>query len=148
MQKRLKPTLNLIMGNELVISIPSIPPGKNRSHGYGRGRAKKGEPRVYVTNEARKWTKDASLIIGAKIGTSGWKPSYQYYTLDIVFSAQSRLDVDAPITLVQDTLCRKIDAFFEDIEFDDRLILRTTCDKRSGEEGVSISLKGYDFAKE
>ena len=123
--------------NNLTVHIPTIPPGKNRTYGCGRGRAKTGKPRVYLTKEAKKWSKDASLIIGARAGVCGWKPTYKYYILEIVFSAKSRLDVDAPITLVQDTLTRKLG-------FDDKLIVRTTCEKVDGEEGVSLTLKGFD----
>ena len=130
--------------NELTVTIPVIPPGKNRSHGYGRGRAKTGKPRVYVTNEAKKWTKDASLIIGSAIGVSGWKPIYKVYTLDILFSAESKLDVDAPITLIQDVLSRKIASMFPDSKFDDKMIVRTTCEKIDGEVAVFLILKGYD----
>ena len=132
------------MSSELTVHIPTIPPGKNKSHGYGRGKAKTGKPRVYVTNEAKKWSEDASFIIGARLGVTGWRPIYTYYTLDIVFSSKSRLDVDAPITLVQDVLSRKIASMFPESKFDDKLILRTTCEKVDGEEGVSLMLKGFD----
>jgi len=130
--------------NELSVTIPTIPPGKNRSHGYGRGKAKTGEPRVYVTNEAKKWSKDASLVIGAKLGVTGWKPIYKVYTLDILFSAKSKLDVDAPITLIQDVLSRKIAFMFPESKFDDKMIVRTTCEKIDGETGVALTLRGFD----
>jgi len=108
--------------------IPLLPPGINRMYGKGRGR-------VYLTDEARKWAKDASFIIGAEAGKTGWEDYGGEFEIEIVMYG-SRLDVDAPVKLIIDTVTRKLD-------FDDsRVIMQSSRTVRdTDKEGVQVVLR-------
>ncbi len=112
--------------------IPLLPPGINRMYGKGRGR-------VYLTHEARKWAKDAALIIGAEAGRTGWEDSGGEYEIEIIMYG-SRLDVDAPIKLVIDTLTRKLG-------FDDVRVTKQSSKtvRETDKEGVWVTLTEAGF---
>ena len=111
--------------------IPLLPPGINRTYGKGRGR-------VYLTHEARAWSKGAALVIGAEAGKIGWKDYGGEYEIQITMYG-SRLDVDAPVKLILDTVTRKLG-------FDDsHVIMQSSKTVRdTDKEGVMIVLKGME----
>lgn len=108
----------------LCVQIDALPPGINSQYGVGRGRAPSPllasivqddrKPRVYLTAQAEDWAEKAALVIGAEAGVAGWELESINYGVLIIFSG-SRMDVDAPVKLVIDTLTRKLG-------FDDRYI--------------------------
>jgi len=108
--------------------IPLLPPGINRTYGKGRGR-------VYLTHEARAWSKGAALVIGAEAGRIGWEDYGGDYEIQITMYG-SRLDVDAPIKLIIDTVTRKLG-------FDDsRVIMQSSKTVRdTDKEGAQIVLR-------
>lgn len=103
----LKAILNKSKEGLLKVEIPAVPPGVNRLHGYGRGH-------IYLSKEAVAWSTPAALIIGAEAAKQGWKKEHDNYGFILVFSG-SKLDTDAPIKLVLDTLSRKLG-------FDDKIV--------------------------
>ena len=110
--------------------IPLLPPGINRMYGKGRGR-------VYLTHEARKWAKDASFIIGAEAGRTGWEDFGGKYEIEII-TYGSRMDVDAPVKLIIDTVTRKLG-------FDDSRVKHQSSDivRETDKEGVDIMLREW-----
>ena len=88
-----------------------------------------------MTHEARRWAKDAALIIGAEAGRVGWEDSGGKFEIEVIMYG-SRLDVDAPIKLIIDTVTRKLG-------FDDsRVIMQSSRTVRDAEkEGVYVVLR-------
>lgn len=113
-----------IRGSYLACHFSVMPPGVNTQYGYGRGR-------VYLTKAAKQWVEDASLIIGSEAGRIGWEDQWDAYGLAIYFEG-SKMDVDAPIKLVQDTITRKLG-------FDDQKISEVSSTR--GDQTVEPLLK-------
>jgi hypothetical protein len=112
------------LSGTLFVQLDALPPGINTQYGVGRGRERElpyltegrgGKPRIYLTEQAEKWAAQAALVIGARAGVTGWEHEHSNYGLLTVFSG-TKMDVDAPIKLVIDTVTRKLG-------FDDRLIV-------------------------
>lgn len=108
--------------------IPLLPPGINETYGYGRGR-------VYMTHKAQRWKRDAALIIGAEAGRIGWEDYGGKYEIEIV-TYGSRMDVDAPVKLIIDTVTRKLG-------FDDSRVMHQSSDiiRDTEKEGVYVVLR-------
>ena len=122
------------MSKELSIFIPLLPPGINQTYGIKIDKA--GKPSMYKRPKAITWSVDASLIIGAKAAEVDFEFS-KYYEIYIEFN-NWRMDVDAPIKLIIDTVSQKLG-------FDDKYILKqTSVKKKGGEKSVLIVLKGID----
>lgn len=83
--------------------IPVCPPGINSTYRYGKGK-------VYLSDEAQAWKTGAALVIGAAAGRANWKDMGGQYKLTILFSRGERrsIDEDAPVKLIQDTVCAKL----------------------------------------
>lgn len=110
------------------IDIPFLPPGINSNYGFGNRK-------VYKTRETTDWSEKAGLIIGSTINASGW--NYQEgreYGLVLIWSG-TKLDVDAPVKVIMDTITRKIG-------FDDKHIKYVSSHKRESKEEGLIAFLG------
>lgn len=119
----------------LTVKINSCPPGINSTYGI-----KKGSKGLYKEDEATNWATKASYVIGSAAGNQGWEDQSKYYSIEIIFS-HPRLDVDAPIKLVIDTVAQKLG-------FNDFRISKQYSEViRSENESVTIILRGADQLK-
>ncbi len=108
-----------------------LPPGKNQSHGYGRGR-------VYTSKIAREWAEAAALEIGTQAGRRSWSLDRLLdWEIQMTWSVGKRrmtLDIDAPVTLAMDTISRKLN-------FDDEIFTRLVSERvRHDERWLEVSL--------
>ena len=86
------------------IFIEVLPPGINKTYSVT---SKGGKGRMYKSEEAKAWATGAALQIGSRAAELEFEPE-GHYDLKIIVTG-SRMDVDAPIKLIQDTLCQKLD---------------------------------------
>lgn len=93
------------------ILIPSLPPGANRTY----QRTKTG---IALTPAARRWDKDAALIVGAAAGRFEFEPDHDETYQIVIRWWGGKHDADAHLKLIQDCVTRKLG-------FDDRQI--STC---------------------
>jgi Holliday junction resolvase RusA-like endonuclease len=121
------------------IVIPLLPPGINRTYQIvKRGRTARG---LALTREARKWDKDAALIVGATAARFEFEPDLTAsYQIVIRWWGGSH-DVDAHLKLVQDCVTRKL--AFDDCQIKSCVIERCPPDwgeADSEPEGVQVHL--------
>lgn len=109
------------------VFIPIAVPGINTQ--YRRGLHGK----VFKAKPHKLWAKQAALIIGARAGELGWRDEGSQYDIEItVFN--SRLDADAPVKLIIDTVTQKLG-------FDDSRIRNVNIGKwTGGKDGVKVVL--------
>jgi Holliday junction resolvase RusA-like endonuclease len=120
----------------LKITIKSCPPGINATYGVNTQSHKK----VYKSDQAVAWQNGAALIIGSEAGKQDWKDDSKYYEIEIIFQ-HPRLDVDAPVKLVIDTVATKLG-------FNDGRIIKQSSEKIIGDfEQVEIILRGREELK-
>lgn len=113
--------------------VPVLPPGINSTYGYGKGK-------VYKKPKAVKWEADAGLLYRNKSSQLEWEDLHDWYFLEIIFTSW-RMDVDAPLKLIQDALTRALG-------FDDKKIRRVCIEKiptkeATADKGVFIKLEPY-----
>ena len=108
-----------------------LPPGKNQSHGYGRGR-------VYTSTVAKEWAEAAALEIGSQAGRHRWTIDQLIdWEIQMTWSVGKRrknLDIDAPVTLAMDTISRKLN-------FNDEIFTRLVSERvQHDERYLEVSL--------
>ena len=119
------------MGPKVLTLRLDLPPGKNQSHGYGRGR-------VYTSKVAKEWAEAAALEIGSQAGKRRWRLDQLIeWEIAMTWSVGKRrknLDIDAPVTLAMDTISRKLG-------FDDEIFTRLVSERvKHDERWLEVSL--------
>lgn len=114
------------------IIIPSLPPGINQTY----QRTHKGG--IALTPSARRWDKDAALIVGATAGRVEFEPDLAANYQIVIRWWGGRHDADAHLKLIQDCVTRKLG-------FDDRQIKSCVIERCPGgwlpeSKGVQICL--------
>lgn len=94
------------------IVIPFLPPGINQTYQIVKRKSSRG---LALTIKARRWDKDAALIVGATAGQFEFEPDIKAEYQIVIRWWGGRHDVDAHLKLVQDCVTRKLG-------FDDRQI--------------------------
>lgn len=115
----------------LKITIESCPPGINATYKVNPNSHRK----VYKDEQATAWAAGAALVIGAAAAKQDWKDDCEFYEVEVIFH-HPRLDVDAPIKLIYDTLSQKLG-------FNDGRIIKQGSEKVIDDcEQVVIILRG------
>jgi Holliday junction resolvase RusA-like endonuclease len=116
------------------VFIVVLPPGINKTYASTIN-PKTNKSRIYKTKEAKEWSEKAALIIGSRAAELDFVPSGEYKL--VITTHGSKMDVDAPIKLIQDTLCEKLG-------FDDRLISEVEAKKDKLGKGLRVKLEKND----
>lgn len=94
------------------ILIPYLPPGINQTYQIVKHAGKRG---LALTLIARRWDKDAALIVGSAAGQFDFEPDLSIKYQIIIRWWGGKHDTDAHLKLTQDCVTRKLG-------FDDRQI--------------------------
>lgn len=116
------------------IVIPYLPPGANRTY-------RRSHNGIILTPAARRWDKEAALIVGSTAGRFDFEPDLTASYQIIIRWWGGRHDTDAHLKLIQDCVTRKLG-------FDDRQIsicIIERCSPDWGEadsepEGIQVHL--------
>lgn len=120
----------------LKITIDSMPPGINNTYGVNPY----GKKKIFKQDVALAWAEGAAHYIGVAAAHQNWTDDSKYYEIEITFQ-HPKLDVDAPIKLIIDTVAQKLG-------FDDFRIIKQSSQKKIAEfEAVEIILRGVDELK-
>jgi Holliday junction resolvase RusA-like endonuclease len=121
------------------VFIEVLPPGINRTYA-STVNPTTGKSRIYKSGDARDWARQAALVIGSQAALMDFEPDGEYNLYVEVHN--SRMDIDAPLKLIQDTVTEKLG-------FDDRHIQEVEIKKiKSDKKGVLIKLeKGKNNAQ-
>lgn len=123
----------------LTVTIDWCPPGINETYGI-KGNRGKGSKGLFKTDQATYWQEKAALVIGSAAAMQDWKDDSPYYSLEVLFH-HPRLDADAPLKLIADTVSQKLG--FNDFRITEHHIKRITDEN----ESVTIILRGIDQIK-
>lgn len=118
----------------LTVKIDSCPPGVNATYGI-KGNRGKGQKGLFKTDEATSWQEGAALVIGSAAAMQDWKDDSKYYSIEIIFH-HPRLDADAPLKIIVDTVAQKLG--FNDFRISEQHIKRVIDEN----ELVTIILRG------
>jgi Holliday junction resolvase RusA-like endonuclease len=110
------------------IFYPINPPGLNQTYAVHNNT-------FYKRPDVKQYQVEMALCIGAKANKENWEDKYKWYYLDLTFY-NKKMDADAPIKLVQDTVFKKLG--LNDYKIIDVCSHRRT-DKK---EGIDIKLYG------
>jgi Holliday junction resolvase RusA-like endonuclease len=99
---------NMSQPDYIEITIPALPPGANRTY-------QRTNTGIALTPAARRWDKDAALIVGTAAGRFDFIPDLDAEYQIVLRWWGGKHDADAHLKLVQDCVTRKLG-------FDDRQI--------------------------
>lgn len=112
----------------LSVSVP-LPPGLNQTY-----KTTSNSGIIYKDRKTVEWQNDAALLIGSAAGVQNFERD-NWYSVVLEFKSD-RMDIDAPVKVVLDTLARKLN--FNDRQIISLLVTKTPIKDSTRELKITV----------